>query len=263
MIIRYESMRINKLLFKEYMRELRKTMEYVGGEGDVQRELERFANVFAKYIGVKYAIALNSGTDALQLSLTILGIKEGDEVIIPNLTYPVVGYVVKYVGAKPVLIDVSQEYLSIDIRQIEKHINKNLAIEHIQLGENITIKKFIEIISSYPKIDRLVIDNVNKLLMFAESKKYYRIHLAELVRHLRNIGCSLILCETSGDNIDSGNDEAFEVDGVMHIMFLELEEKPMRALSIHKLRYASFEPKIPHELIISENGIELTETRII
>ena len=118
-------MRVNKLLFKEYVRELRKTMEYVGGEGDVQREVEKFANVFAKYIGTKYAIALNSGTDALQLSLTILGIKEGDKVIIPDLIYPVVGYVVKYVGAKPILIDVKREDLSIDVKQIQKHIDKN------------------------------------------------------------------------------------------------------------------------------------------
>ncbi len=149
------------------------------------------------------------------------------------------------------------------LNDISRHINKNLAIEHIQLGENITIKKFIEIISSYPKIDRLVIDNVNKLLMFAENKRYYRIHLAELVRHLRNIGCSLILCETSGENIDSGNDEAFEVDGVMQIIFLDLEEKPMRVLSIHKMRYTSFEPKIPHELVIDSKGIEMTETKVI
>jgi circadian clock protein KaiC len=149
------------------------------------------------------------------------------------------------------------------LKNAENHLNKNLAIEHIPLGENITMKKFIEIIASYPKIDRLVIDNVNKLLIFAESKRSYRLHLSELVKHLKNMGCTLLLCETTEDKIDTGNGESFECDGVVHLSFLELEEKPMRILNVHKLRYTSFEPKIPHELVIDDKDLRLTETKII
>lgn len=149
------------------------------------------------------------------------------------------------------------------LKNAENHLNKNLAIEHIPLGENITMKKFIEIIASYPKIDRLVIDNVNKLLIFAESKRSYRLHLSELVKHLKNMGCTLLLCETTEDKIDTGNGESFECDGVVHLSFLELEEKPMRILNVHKLRYTSFEPKIPHELVIDDRDLRLTETKII
>lgn len=145
----------------------------------------------------------------------------------------------------------------------EKHVGKNLAIEFIPLGENITMKKFIDIIASYPKIDRLVIDNVNKLLIFAESERVYRLHLSELVRNLKAMGCTLLLCETRGENIDTGNGESFECDGVLSLSFLELEEKPMRTLMVHKMRYTKFDPKIPHEFVIDEKDLKLTETKII
>ncbi len=147
--------------------------------------------------------------------------------------------------------------------EAEKYIGKNFAIEHIPLGENITMKKFIDIIASYPKIDRLVIDNVNKLLIFAENERLYRIYLSELVRSLKNMDCTLLLCETRGENIDTGNGESFECDGVLSLSFLELEEKPMRAMAIHKMRYANFDPKIPHEFLIDKKDLRLTETKII
>jgi|YelNatPaOPRAMG01_1025707.scaffolds.fasta_scaffold126371_2 circadian clock protein KaiC len=145
------------------------------------------------------------------------------------------------------------------LMDMEKYLGKNFAIEFIPLGENITLKKFIEIIASYPHIDRLVIDNVNKLLIFSESEKSYRVHLAELVRHLKNMGCTLLLCETKGENIDTGNGESFECDGVISLSFLELPEKPTRTLTIHKMRYIDIEPKIPYEMVIDKNDIKLAD----
>lgn len=149
------------------------------------------------------------------------------------------------------------------LKDAEKHIGKNLAIEHIPLGENITMKKFIDIISSYPKLDRLVIDNLNKLLIFAENKRSYRIHLSELVKNLKPMGCSLLICETEGEKTDTGNGESFEADGVVQLSFLELEEKPMRTMTIHKMRYTKFDPKIPRELVIDGKELRMTETKII
>ena len=146
---------------------------------------------------------------------------------------------------------------------MEKYVGKNFAIEHIPLGENITMKKFIDIIASYPKLDRLVIDNVNKLLIFAENERSYRIHLSELVKSLRQMGCTLLICETRGEHIDTGNGESFECDGVLSLSFLELEEKPQRIMTVHKMRYASFDPKVPHEIVIDSKEIRITETKII
>lgn len=149
------------------------------------------------------------------------------------------------------------------LQEIKKYLDKNLVIEYIPLGENITLKKFIEIVSMYPQIDRLVIDNVNKLLIFAESKNLYRVYLTELIKHLKTMGCTLLICETKDEHIDSGNNESFECDGVVNISFLDLEEKPIRTLQITKMRYTSFEPRIRHELVINEKGITLKETKII
>ncbi|MCK4714766.1 MAG: hypothetical protein KAT35_04270 [Candidatus Aenigmarchaeota archaeon] len=149
------------------------------------------------------------------------------------------------------------------LSDVEKYLGKSLTIEHIPLGENITLKKFIEIISNYPKLDRLVIDNVNKLLIFAESPRTYRLNLSELVSHLKGMGCTLLVCETGDDDIDSGNNEAFECDGVIQLSFLDLEEKPMRTIIVHKLRYTSFEPRVPRELLIDRKGLMLGSAKII
>ncbi len=151
------------------------------------------------------------------------------------------------------------------LNDVKKYIGKNLAIEHIPMGQsNLTMKRFIDIISNYPDVDRIVIDNVNKLLMFSENKKAYRTHLVELISTLKNTQSSLLVCETSNDDkLDSGGDEAFECDGVVQLIFMDLEEKPSRALIVHKLRYTNFDPKLPHELKINNEDVKMTQTKII
>ena len=78
--------------------------------------MENFEKQFSKYLGVKYCIGTNNGTDALILSLKSLGIKNGDEVITVTLT---VGAIVSC-GARPIFIDCDSRY-QIDIDQIEKN----------------------------------------------------------------------------------------------------------------------------------------------
>ena len=66
---------------------------------------KEFENKFAKYVGRKYAFAVNSGTSALHLALLALGIKEGDEVICPSYTCLAILNAINYSGAKPRLAD--------------------------------------------------------------------------------------------------------------------------------------------------------------
>ncbi|MBU4246534.1 AAA family ATPase [archaeon] len=147
----------------------------------------------------------------------------------------------------------------------KKYLDKNLAIEYIMMGQsNIGMKRFVEIMANYPKIDRIVIDDVNKLLMFSENEKSYRAYLIELINSLKYAKSSLLLCETrDSDALDAGGDESFECDGIIQLTFLDLEEKPMRALIVHKMRYTNFDAKVPHELKIDNNDIRLTETKVI
>jgi KaiC/GvpD/RAD55 family RecA-like ATPase len=150
------------------------------------------------------------------------------------------------------------------LKKAKKYLNKNLLIEMLPLGEKTNLEHFTRLFADYPNIHRLVIDNVNKLLIFAENSKDYRMKLAEMLRYLKDkVECSLLLCETKGDEIDTGNGEAFDCDGVLRVSFLELEEKPMRTLEIYKLRYTSFEPRVHHELLINDKDIRLTATKVI
>jgi len=87
---------------------------------------ERFEKAFSEYMGDGYAIAVSNGTAALHLALAGLGIREGDEVILPSLTFVATGNAVLYVGARPVFADiVGPDNLSISPQEIEKKITKN------------------------------------------------------------------------------------------------------------------------------------------
>lgn len=81
-----------------------------------------FEEMFAKFCGVKHAIATNNGTTALHLALVALDLKPGDEVIIPTVTYIATANAVRYCGATPVLADVCPDTMNIDPNDIERRI---------------------------------------------------------------------------------------------------------------------------------------------
>lgn len=78
---------------------------------------------FAEYFQTKFAVAVDSGTTALQLSLTALDVREGDEVIVPTYTYAATALAVTNLGAKPIFVDVKMEDLTIDPDLIEPSIS--------------------------------------------------------------------------------------------------------------------------------------------
>ena len=80
---------------------------------------KKFEDEFAAYVGARFAVALNSCTAGLHLSLVVSGIGPGDEVIVPPLTFGATANVVEHVGAKPVFVDIDPETLCIDPNQIE------------------------------------------------------------------------------------------------------------------------------------------------
>lgn len=97
----------------------------VMSKGDLidRGQLKSFESNLASFVGTKYAVGVNSGYDALHLSLRSLKIGNGDEVIVPAHTFVATCSAVVNVGATPVLVDVSQDF-NINVDKIEKVITK-------------------------------------------------------------------------------------------------------------------------------------------
>jgi perosamine synthetase len=86
--------------------------------------ISKFEKEFAKYIKSMYAIAVPNGTIALHLTLLTLGIGQGDEVIVPTLTYIASANAITYTGATPVFVDSSKSTWQIDSEDIKRKITK-------------------------------------------------------------------------------------------------------------------------------------------
>ena len=98
-------------------------------------KVKRFEDDFAEYVGSKHAVAVNSGTAALHLALDAVGIRQGDEVIVPTMTFTATAEVVLYFKAKPVLVDCQRDTLNLDPNQIEAVItSKTKAIIPVHFG---------------------------------------------------------------------------------------------------------------------------------
>lgn len=86
------------------------------------RFVTAFEESFAAFCGTSYAVSCNSGTSALQIALQGLGVKPGDEVIIPILTFAATANVVRQCGATPVLVDSESRTMALDPAQLESRI---------------------------------------------------------------------------------------------------------------------------------------------
>ena len=113
--------------------------------------VERFENNFSRYCNTNYAVAVNSGTSALHLSMIALGIGKDDEVIIPANTFIATAWAPSYVGATPVFVDCCPDTWQIDPEQIKKKItNKTKAIIGVHLyGQPFDIDAVKEIAKEY------------------------------------------------------------------------------------------------------------------
>ncbi len=113
--------------------------------------VQGFENEAAEYLGVKHAIGCASGTDALHLALLAAGIGEGDEVITSAFTFIATAEAIKYVGAKPVFVDIDDKTFNITAENIEQAITaKTKAIMPVHLfGQPADLNKIKALCEQY------------------------------------------------------------------------------------------------------------------
>ena len=118
---------------------------FVGG-----KYVGEFENNFAEYIGVKHAIGVGNGTDALETALWVLDLPKGSEVIVPANTFIATAEAVTRNGLKIRFVDCN-EYYQIDINSLEKNINENTsAIIAVHLyGHPADMGKILETANKY------------------------------------------------------------------------------------------------------------------
>lgn len=115
---------------------------------------KEFERQIANFCGTSKAVALNSATAALETTLRVLGIKEGDEVIVPAYTYTASASVISHVGAKTVMVDSTEDNVEMDYNNLEKLISSNTkAIIGVDIAG---------IIANYEKIFEIVESNKSK-----------------------------------------------------------------------------------------------------
>lgn len=99
--------------------EVLRSGRYIGGTA-----VTDFEKQFADYIGTKYSVSCNSGTDALYMALRALEIGAGDEVITTPFTFISTSEVIVRVGAKPVFVDIDRDTFNFDLKQVATAITK-------------------------------------------------------------------------------------------------------------------------------------------
>jgi perosamine synthetase len=114
-------------------------------------KVAEFEEKFAQYVGSRYAVAVSNCTTALHLAMIVSGIKEGDEVICPSLSYIATANSITYVGAQPVFAEINPETYNLDIEDVEKKITKNtkaILLVH-QIGMPADIDAFTSLCKKY------------------------------------------------------------------------------------------------------------------
>jgi len=160
---------------------IKKFSEFINsGNYILSNEVKKFENNFAKFIGSKYAIGVASGTDAIVLALKSLSIGYGDEVITTSHTAVATISAIKQCNAKPILVDIEQDYFTMDPEKTLLSVTKKtkaIILVHIY-GSSVSFDKFNSISK---KFNIPLIEDVSQ----AHGAKYKNKRLGNIGK----IGC--------------------------------------------------------------------------
>tara|TARA_B110001454_G_scaffold59287_1_gene58001 strand:+ start:3013 stop:4155 length:1143 start_codon:yes stop_codon:yes gene_type:complete len=143
-------------------------------------KLRQFESAFAKFTGAKYTIGVSNATSALHLSIKAHGIKKGDEVIVPDMTFVATANAVVQAGATPIFADVEKETMNISVNSIKKKItSKTKAIIPVHFAGKIC--DIVKIIKFAKKNNLIVIEDCAHAIGTQYNKKH--------VGNFGNAGC--------------------------------------------------------------------------
>ncbi len=128
------------------------TRVVVSGNYILGKEVRRFEEEFAKFIGVRHAIGVASGTEAIAISLMALGVEKGDGVIVPANSLPSVWGVLQ-AGCRPVLVDIDPETMNLDPKRVaqilkERKLVKGILVVHLY-GRPAPMGEIMELAKKY------------------------------------------------------------------------------------------------------------------
>ena len=127
------------------------------------KRVRQFEDLLSNFVKSKFAVAVNSGTSALQASLYALDIKPNDEVLIPSFTFVATANSVKSIGAKPVFVDILKDNFTMDPDDMKKKITKRTkAIIPVHLYGHVAYMK--EIMETAKKHDLEIIEDASQSL---------------------------------------------------------------------------------------------------
>jgi len=117
-----------------------------GWVSSVGKFVDRFEKKLAEYTGVKRAVAVVNGTCALHLALKLVGVKTGDEVIVPTLTFVATANAVSFTGATPHFVDSEESTLGLDPYKLEIYLNEISEIRNGSCYNKLTGKKIAAVV---------------------------------------------------------------------------------------------------------------------
>jgi len=115
--------RADRILLKEYIFSLYKMAKFINTVDGHNKLLNKWEKEISSFLGLKDTLLTNSGTDALQLALLSFGLRKGDEVIIPAVTYLSVALAAYYAGAKVIPVDIAEGDMLMDLDRLKQSIS--------------------------------------------------------------------------------------------------------------------------------------------
>jgi len=132
-----------------------------GWVSSVGSYVTKFENMVAEFAGCKYGVATSNGTTALHIALLLAGVKQGDYVIAPNVTFIASINSIKYTGADPILIDVDPQTWQMDLGLLEEFLEnetdeKDGEIFYVKDGRTIRCIMPVHVLGNICEMDRFM-----------------------------------------------------------------------------------------------------------